>query len=170
MARIRVDPKTAGIFLREVRDIIKKGDVKTVTRNIDAPSPNVGRHAPNRPSFGNRSSATNATRSNNFGNTARRTHGSPPADMPNPHGHHIVYRNGPAAARQYTRDSQSILAKYNIDMHGSENLVWAPNRGHTVDAARLLNQALREADATGNRDIVVQVLRSGGHHLFNAWP
>lgn len=70
--------------------------------------------------------------------------------MINPHAHHIVFRNGPAGAKEYIEDSQRILREAGIDpIYSIENFVWAPNKNHTIDAARAVNEALNEAVRNG---------------------
>lgn len=70
----------------------------------------------------------------------------PPIDMIRAHAHHIVFQKGPAAARKFIEDSQRILREAGIDpKYGIENFVWAPNKNHAIDAAKKVNDALREA-------------------------
>ncbi len=56
--------------------------------------------------------------------------GEPPANMIDPHVHHILFKIGNGAAQQeLVKEGQEILRKYGIDpIVGEENLVWAPNR------------------------------------------
>ena len=83
----------------------------------------------------------------------------------NVHVHHIVELNGqPGAHRALVREAQDILRRYDIDpLTGPENLVNAPNRGHTIANARELTRQLREAEAVGapKEDIVAILSRYG---------
>ncbi|MEK9495292.1 AHH domain-containing protein [Photorhabdus sp. P32] len=67
-----------------------------------------------------------------------------------PHAHHIVFQKGPTAAKPYIKDSQRILREAGIDpKYGIENLVWAPNKNHSVEAAKKVNDVLKEAVSSG---------------------
>lgn len=161
MART-VNAKAAGIFLRQVDHLLKVGTVRKAARHVPVPPTSA-------PKASLRGRSAASTANTNWGALGRGLFGDPPKSMrrKRPHLHHIVYRKGPKGARTYTRDSQRILRKYGIDPEmDPANWIWAPNRGHTIDAARLLNQALRKADATGDPDRVVAVLRAGGAYLF----
>ncbi|WP_058910611.1 RHS repeat-associated core domain-containing protein [Entomohabitans teleogrylli] len=73
-----------------------------------------------------------------------------PINMIRAHAHHIVFQKGPAAARKFIEDSQRILREAGIDpKYGIENLVWAPNKNHTIAAAQKVNEVLRETVASG---------------------
>src|SRR5262249_29780600 len=63
------------------------------------------------------------------------------------HAHHIVMRNGPAGAAAALDESKKILAGFGLKDpdNSSWNLVWAPNRGHTVDYAINVLNALKKA-------------------------
>jgi hypothetical protein len=83
----------------------------------------------------------------------------------NVHVHHIVELNGqPGAHRALVREAQDILRRYDIDpLTGPENLVNAPNRGHTLANARELTRELREAEAVGaSKDEIVAILSRYG--------
>lgn len=91
--------------------------------------------------------------------------GAPPPKMKNPHRHHILEVNGrPGEHRATIREGQDILRSYDIDpLQGLENLVWAPNKGHTLDAAERLVQELRSAKEFGfNREAVIDILSRHG--------
>jgi hypothetical protein len=62
--------------------------------------------------------------------------------------------------RAAVREGQQILREYGIDpLKGKENLVWAPNRGHTADAAFELVNDLKNAKASNlSRDEVIGIL------------
>jgi hypothetical protein len=62
------------------------------------------------------------------------------------------------------REAQDILRRYDIDpLVGAENLVNAPNRGHTLANARELTRELREAEAVGAaRDEIIAILDDYG--------
>jgi hypothetical protein len=91
--------------------------------------------------------------------------GPRPAGMKNAHRHHILEVNGRAGEhRTLVREGQDILRSYNIDpLQGPENLVWAPNKGHTATAARNLVEELRTLKQVGaDRDLIVDTLRRHG--------
>lgn len=91
--------------------------------------------------------------------------GPAPAGMKNPHRHHILEVNGRAGShRTIIREGQDILRRYDIDpLQGVENLVWAPNKGHTQSAAGALVADLRAAEAAGaSRSRIVTILRLHG--------
>jgi LysM repeat protein len=92
--------------------------------------------------------------------------GPAPAGMKNAHRHHVLEVNGRAGEhRTLVREGQDILRSYKIDpLQGPENLVWAPNKGHTVGAARSLVDELRAAQQYGlSRNQVVQILQKHGN-------
>lgn len=74
------------------------------------------------------------------------------------HAHHIVMRHGPknAKAADAVAKSKAILRKWGIDIDSRENMVWAPNRGHTVDYAENVWLALQDADS---RDEAITILQ-----------
>ena len=85
----------------------------------------------------------------------------PPIEMINPHAHHIVFRNGPPGAKIYIEDSQRILREAGIDpIYGIENFVWAPNKNHTIAAAKAVNEALRKA--VENNESIAKTLEKLG--------
>lgn len=82
---------------------------------------------------------------------ANKTGTSPPAGMPRPHAHHIVYKgpfaNNPAMQSALAR-SRGVLSKYGIDgVNDPDALMWAPNKGHSVANARTVASRLEAADA-----------------------
>ncbi|HET9334863.1 MAG TPA: hypothetical protein VFO12_00485 [Sphingomicrobium sp.] len=88
--------------------------------------------------------------------------GPRPAGMINPHRHHILSLNGTAGAeRALVREGQDILRSAGIDpVKGVENLVWAPNKGHTLGATQALVTSLREV--AGSPKLILRVLREHG--------
>lgn len=82
--------------------------------------------------------------------------------MYEPHRHHILDWDGqPGAHRALVREGQDILREVDIDpILGLENLVWAPNKGHTIGATRSLVDDLRAA--RGSRSDIVEILRMHG--------
>ena len=91
--------------------------------------------------------------------------GPKPSGMIGAHRHHILQLNGRAGVhRTLVREGQDILRSHNIDpVQGIENLVWAPNKGHTTAATRSLVEDLRSAHQLGlGRDEIVEVLALHG--------
>jgi RHS repeat-associated protein len=90
-----------------------------------------------------------------------------PAGMENPHGHHIVFQEGqPGRMRTAVMESQEILSRYGIDLNGRENMIIAPNRGHSIEEAERVRDALRRADSVhGTREGVVAALRRQGRRF-----
>ena len=88
----------------------------------------------------------------------RRAMGPVPPGMRNPHKHHILDLNGRAGEhRALVREGQDILRDVGIDpLKGLENLTWAPNRGHTMQATANLVSKLRQ-DA-GSRKAILRTL------------
>lgn len=96
-----------------------------------------------------------------FGKYLRNIKGEPPADMVNPHAHHILFKTGNGAAQQeLVKEGQAILRKYGIDpIVGPENIVWAPNGvvgQHDYKALERIVSTLKELQelGTGYEDIV----------------
>jgi hypothetical protein len=60
----------------------------------------------------------------------RKKRGNPPANMLDPHAHHILFKEGIGDAQKaLVKEGQALLRRYGIDpIRGLENLVWAPNR------------------------------------------
>jgi hypothetical protein len=91
--------------------------------------------------------------------------GSAPDGMRYAHRHHILDVNGqPGPQRALVREGQGVLREYGIDpMHGAENLVWAPNRGHTIANTEALVRDLQTAKMLGfPREKIVEILRNTG--------
>jgi Pretoxin HINT domain len=91
--------------------------------------------------------------------------GDPPTGMINPHPHHILQKKGlPGKQRELVIEGQEILRRNGVDpIFGTENLVWAPNKGHTIAAQQSLIDDLRAVDAAGggyNR--IVEILQVHG--------
>jgi hypothetical protein len=89
-----------------------------------------------------------------------------PGAQQDTHAHHIVMKGKdyPGVA-----ESQLILEKYDIDWYsGRENLIWAPNVGHTQDYAWEVYLALKRADETlGTRPAIEQTLREMGQKFID---
>lgn len=103
-----------------------------------------------------------------FTNEANEELGDAPEGMKNPHRHHILDVNGRAGEhREIVRNGQEILKKYDIDpLLGKENLIWAPNKGHTKDATARLVSELKAADELGlSRDDIVEILKRHGENV-----
>jgi hypothetical protein len=92
--------------------------------------------------------------------------GSSPSWMSNAHDHHILQLNGRAGYhRALVREGQDILRQYGIDpIIGTENRIWAPNKGHTVGATEDLVGDLRAAAQSGEPiSIIEAILRRHGN-------
>jgi hypothetical protein len=51
--------------------------------------------------------------------------------------------------------AQRILEKWDIDWYkGKENLVWAPNEGHTEIYRKVVRKMLEDADALGRAKVI----------------
>ncbi|MBI2480171.1 MAG: AHH domain-containing protein, partial [Planctomycetia bacterium] len=69
------------------------------------------------------------------------------------HGHHIVRKNGGAASVE----AQDLLLKYDIDpFYGQQNLIFAPNRGHTELNEAFVLKTLKDAAADGGSHAEIQ--------------
>ena len=103
-----------------------------------------------------------------FGAYLREKVGGPPAGMPNPHAHHILFKKGLGKKQQaLVRQGQALLSKYDIDpIFGVENLTWAPQRikgQHDLGALKQVVQTLTETDELfGSRDAMVRALKELG--------
>ncbi|MFK7031627.1 RHS repeat-associated core domain-containing protein [Flavobacterium oreochromis] len=87
----------------------------------------------------------------------------PPAGMERPHAHHIVFKNGHPNQQAILKESKGILEKHDIDwLKGKENLVWAPNKNHSKEAAQKVLDELKEADKKGTRQAIVDALEKMG--------
>nr|WP_264080340.1 RHS repeat-associated core domain-containing protein [Taylorella equigenitalis] len=92
----------------------------------------------------------------NWGLLLTKAIGGPPDDMIRPHAHHIVFKgmylHRPKLREQLIR-SRNILSKYNIDpVHDMRTLMWAPNKGHSLENAKRVADMLEEADKKIQRD------------------
>ncbi|MED1093674.1 type IV secretion protein Rhs [Bacillus paramycoides] len=90
----------------------------------------------------------------NFGKYLKGLIGDPPADMINPHAHHILFKKGLGEAQQkLVQEGQELLRKHGIEpIIGDENLVWAPNRiagQHGIERLQHIVDKLKEVDAMG---------------------
>ncbi len=76
------------------------------------------------------------------------------------HAHHIVMRHGPknadAEAAAAVAESHTILGVFGIDLDSKENLVWAPNRGHSVDYAKNVRTVLKTTVDDANNPVVTR--------------
>ena len=98
-----------------------------------------------------------------WGNYLKSLIGPPPPGMVNPHAHHIVFKKGRGSMVKYLDKSKAILEKHGIDwLKGVENLVWAPNKNHSKQAAKKVSQALEKADKAGGKDAVIKELQRLG--------
>ena len=69
--------------------------------------------------------------------------------MYRPHAHHIVFKKGRASQQADLNISKAILKAHGIDyLMGRENLVWAPNKNHSDEAAAKVRRALQRAART----------------------
>ncbi|WUR12417.1 AHH domain-containing protein [[Empedobacter] haloabium] len=100
----------------------------------------------------------------NYGAYLRNAIGGPPEGMPDPHAHHILFKegNGPAQ-KALVREGQELLRRYDIDpIYGVENLAWAPNRvagQHGINALRNVVNELKSVEQFGgNRADIVKAL------------
>ncbi|MEH1789028.1 MAG: polymorphic toxin-type HINT domain-containing protein [Nostoc sp.] len=103
-----------------------------------------------------------------FGTHLKQLKGDPPAGMPDPHAHHILYKKGRGAEQQkLVQEGQQLLTDVGIDpIWGPENLTWAPNRvtgQHRVQDARDIVDALKAVKASGGgRREMTKVLEQFG--------
>jgi hypothetical protein len=93
--------------------------------------------------------------------------GPAPVGMKNPHRHHILGVNGRAGEhRALVREGQQILEDVGINpLTDMENLVWAPNKGHTMAEAKALVERLRLEQ--GSREGILEVLSDFGTRAAN---
>ena len=92
----------------------------------------------------------------------------PPSTMKRPHAHHIVFKAGRGKEmKAVLADSKAILEKHGIDwLKGKENLVWAPNKNHSIKAAKAVRDALQKADKLPNaKEAVVYTLKEMGQRF-----
>ena len=91
-----------------------------------------------------------------------------PTGMSRPHAHHIVFKEGSELAKPILAKSKAILESHGIDwLKGKENLVWAPNRGHSVENAIRVLDALEDANegGKGSKNAVVNALKNMGERF-----
>jgi RHS repeat-associated protein len=73
-----------------------------------------------------------------------------PDGMQNPHGHHIIFKgdfNHLPRMKAALERSRSIVEQYGVDpVNEVGALMWAPNRAHSVENARLVADKLEDAD------------------------
>jgi hypothetical protein len=99
-----------------------------------------------------------------FNKYLRKEVGDPPADMVNPHAHHILFKEGLGPAQKaLVKEGQALLRRYGIDpIWGLENLVWAPNRivgQHDIEALRKVVEKLKLVeDFGGSYNDIVEAL------------
>jgi len=107
----------------------------------------------------------------NWKRLTERYWGERPADMERPHGHHIVFKEGPPGPiRDMVDESKAILERHGIDWYtGADNLIWAPNRGHSLANATQVRDMLAAADQHG-RQAVIDALRAAGRNVFDGRP
>ncbi|MEI4804026.1 AHH domain-containing protein [Bacillus sp. FJAT-51639] len=97
--------------------------------------------------------------------------GDPPADMVNPHAHHILFKKGLGQKQQeLVREGQEILRRYGIEpIIGKENLVWAPNiitGQHGIECLQHIVDKLKEVDSFGGtREKMVEILKLLGEEV-----
>lgn len=109
----------------------------------------------------------NALREIKLGKYLKNRIGDPPADMYDPHAHHILFKKGSENQEELVKEGQEILKKYDIDpIIGLENLVWAPNRvkgQHSTERLQFIVDSLKKADKYGGtREDIIMKLRELG--------
>ena len=103
-----------------------------------------------------------------FGKYLSKMVGEPPANMCNPHAHHILFKVGNGKKQQaLVQEGQEILRKYGIDpIVGKEVLCWAPNaiKGqHDINALKMVVDELKAADEIGcDVDDILIILKENG--------
>ena len=103
-----------------------------------------------------------------FGKYLSKMVGEPPANMYNPHAHHILFKVGNGKKQQaLVQEGQEILRKYGIDpIVGKEVLCWAPNaiKGqHDINALKMVVDELKAADEIGcDVDDILIILKENG--------
>ena len=91
-----------------------------------------------------------------------------PIGMIRAHAHHIVFKEGSELSKPILAKSKAILESHGIDwLMGRENFVWAPNRGHSVENAIRVLDALEDANngGKGSKSAVVAALKRMGEHF-----
>ena len=65
------------------------------------------------------------------------------------HRHHIVMEKASqswgAVGQKYVTDAQGILKKFDVDIHSLDNVVYAPNKGHSIEYAKEVLDAISPA-------------------------
>jgi hypothetical protein len=103
-----------------------------------------------------------------FGKYLESKIGPAPADMYDPHAHHILFKEGNGEAqKKMVEEGQALLRRYDIDpIMGVENLVWAPNRVAGQHDSKALGHVLDRLKAVeaggGDREDIVDVLKELG--------
>ena len=91
-----------------------------------------------------------------------------PIGMIRAHAHHIVFKEGSELSKPILAKSKAILESHGIDwLMGRENFVWAPNRGHSVENAIRVLDALEDAnnEGKGSKSAVIAALKRMGEHF-----
>lgn len=66
-----------------------------------------------------------------------------------------------SASRKFVEDARAILAKHNIDLQGTDNIVWAPNKGHSVEYAKHVHESLAAASPKGDEAVKSALAKLG---------
>lgn len=97
-----------------------------------------------------------------LGKTYQEYQASKPAGAAKTHGHHIVYKKGSeGAANTASKEAKDILLYRGIDPYfGKENLVYAPNQGHSAAVMQYILQNLKTPNGNPkSRTAIVSVLQ-----------
>ncbi len=101
----------------------------------------------------------------NITRKAKKALGTAPAGMLNPHMHHIVmegaFTGWTRESRKLVTQARTLLRKHRISLQGTENVVWAQNKGHSVEYARKVLDQLQAADKIGRQEVVDTLGRIG---------
>jgi hypothetical protein len=82
--------------------------------------------------------------------------------------HHILPKNGPEKFRDELRECQQILLDMGIDpFFGKENLVAAPNVGHTDDYYRYVIAEVKKNSGKGPKNMLATLKRIGREYVEN---
>ncbi|MFN5422338.1 MAG: polymorphic toxin-type HINT domain-containing protein [bacterium] len=97
----------------------------------------------------------------------RKEVGPPPEAMHNAHAHHIVpkgnYSNRSKIAQSYLKYSRKVLKEYGIGINDIENLIWAPNKGHTDAYFKKVAKELFKAKKNKvSREEMIQLIQEIG--------
>lgn len=153
-------------------DPLRQPDAPPAARDVPDTWPDVDTEAANAATAAARRAEHEANGGEpNWRDLTERFHGERPGDMPNPHGHHIVFKKGrPGPMQDALDESKAILERNGIDWYtGPHNLIWAPNRGHSLANAEAVRDLLAEADGKG-RQAVIDALRHAGRSIFDGRP